>query len=88
MDQTSFFTLIKKIVSEYVNSHMDITDGKHISPEDVYVVWSCKTLQNWKALASTPLPDGMYYELTFDGNKKVLYLDAYKKFENRVYHVD
>ena len=25
----------------------------------------------------------MYYELTYNGDKKELYLDAYKKFENR-----
>lgn len=77
----------KKTVSEYVNSHMDIADGKHISPEDVYVVWSCKTLQNWKALVSTPLLDGEYYELTFNGDKKELYLDAYIKFGNRAFLV-
>lgn len=49
----------------------------------MYVVWSCKTLQNSKALISTSLSDGMYYELTYNGDKKELYLDAYKKFENR-----
>ena len=43
----------------------------------------CKTLQNSKALVSTTLPDGMYYELTYNGDKDELYLDAYKKFENR-----
>lgn len=88
MNQADFFTLIKKIVSEYVNSHMDVTDRKRISPDDVYVVWSCKSLQNWKALVSTPLLDGMYYELTLNGDKRELYLDAYKKFENRVYPID
>ena len=49
---------------------------------DVYVVWSCKTLQNSKALLSTTVPDGMYYELTYNGDKHELYLDAYKKFQN------
>ena len=29
--------------------------------------------------------DGMYYEVTFNGDKREWYLDAYKKFENRVY---
>ena len=47
------------------------------------MVWSCKTLQNSKALLSTTISDGMYYELTYNGDKKELYLDAYKKFENR-----
>ena len=34
------------------------------------------------AMASTTLFDGMYYELTYNGNKGELYVDAYKKWEN------
>lgn len=49
---------------------------------DVYVVWACKTLQNNKALLSTTLLDGMYFEATYNGDKKELYLDAYKKEKN------
>lgn len=69
-------------VADYYNQHVDATDRKRITTDDVYVVWSCKTLQNWKALLSTNVPDGMYYELTYDGDKCVTYLDAYKKWEN------
>ena len=71
----------KAIVSEYVASHLDKSDKM---PEfQVFVVWQCKVLQNWKFLISTTLPDGMYYEVTYNGDKKEWYLDAYKKFENR-----
>ena len=49
----------------------------------MFIVWMCKTLQNSKAMCSTTLFDGMYYELTYNGNKKELYLDAYKKWENK-----
>ena len=66
---------------------MDKTDNKQITEDDVYVVWSCKTLQNNKALLSTTLYDGMYYELTYNGCKKELYFDAYKKFENKCIEV-
>ena len=48
----------------------------------MFIVWMCKTLQNSKALVSTTLFDGMYYELTYNGDKKELYVDAYKKWEN------
>lgn len=75
--------LIKEIVRDYTNEHIDKTDKMQITVDDVYVVWFCKTLQNWKALASTTVPDGMYYELTYNGDKDEMYLDAYKKFENR-----
>lgn len=49
----------------------------------VFTVWKAKVLQNWKYLLSSTLFDGMYYELTYNGDKKEWYLDAYKKFENR-----
>ena len=75
--------LIKETIRDYANEHIDKTDKMQITVDDVYVVWFCKTLQNWKALASTTVPDGMYYELTYNGDKDEMYLDAYKKFENR-----
>ena len=69
------------IVSDYVSSHLDKSDP---APSyAVFVVWQCKVLQNWKFLISTSLPDGMYYEVTYNGDKKEWYLDAYKKFENQ-----
>lgn len=73
----------RRIVRDYVNEHLDKSDDIEISLNDVYVVWFCKTLQNWKVLLSTTLPDGMYYEITHNGDKNETYLDAYKKFENR-----
>ena len=69
-----------EIVREYALRHLDKSDP----PVDfqVYTVWKCKALQNWKFLLSTTLYDGMYYKLTYNGDEKVWYLDAYKKFEN------
>lgn len=81
MTDKTFIELCKKVVQEYVYDHLDITDRTPFY--EVYIVWYCKTLQNWKALVSTTLNDGMYYELTLNGDKHELYLDAYKKFENK-----
>lgn len=83
MNADEFFEKGKKLVANYANKHLDKSDGKQITAHDVYVVWSSKTLQNSKALLSTTLFDGMYYELTFNGDKDEFYLDAYKKFENQ-----
>ena len=88
MTEKKFFELVKKTVADYTNEHLDKSDGKQIGTEDVYVVWYCKTLQNWKALASTTLFDGMYYEITINGDKQEMYLDAYKKFEHRAIKVE
>ena len=72
----------KQIVVDYFNSHIDVTDGKKITKDDVYVVWFCKTLQYWLALVSTYVSDGMYYEITHNGDKNETYVDAYKKWDN------
>lgn len=82
MGNQEFINKCKQIVRDYTVEHMDKTDT--VPPFDVFVVWSCKTLQNNKALLSTTISDGMYYEITYNGDKKEAYLDAYKNFENRV----
>ena len=81
MSNEEFMKKSKELVKEYAIEHLDKTD--EIPNFNVYIVWMCKTLQNSKALLSTDLKDGMYYELTMNGDKKEIYLDAYKKFENR-----
>lgn len=86
MTDKIFMQLCKDIVKEYVDDHLDKSD--EIPYYEVYIVWYCKTLQNWKALVSTTLNDGMYYELTLNGNKREIYLDAYKKWENKVMFID
>lgn len=73
----------KLLVAQYFNKSAEKTDAVMItSTDDVYVVWYCYTLGGWKALLSTTVIDGMYYELTYDKIKKVTYLDAYKKWDN------
>lgn len=83
MDFDTFLDQCKEIVRDYANAHLDKCDGKEIGTEEVFVVWYCKTLQNAKTLLSTKLFDGMYYELTYNGDKNELYLNAYKKFDNQ-----
>ena len=71
--------LCKKEIIENYKKNFD----KEISDEDVYVVWSCKTLQNCKALFSTSIDgDGVYIECTYNGDKDETYMDVYKKLEN------
>lgn len=47
------------IVADYIKEHLDKSDGEVYF--EVYVVWKCKTLQNWKFLISSSIHDGMYY---------------------------
>ena len=85
MNNEDFMKKAVELVRDYANAHLDKSDGFVIDGKaefEVYIVWSCKTLQNSKALLSTTLSDGMYYEVTLNGDMKEIYFDAYKKFQN------
>ena len=83
MKNNDFERICKQIIVDYFNNRAEITDDFKISEENVFIVWSCKTLQDNKAMVSTTVSDGMYYEITYNGDKNEIYLDAYKKWENK-----
>ena len=72
MNEKDFIVRVRNIIANKYN----------IAPEEVYIVWMCKTLQNNKALLSTPIEDGKYYEATYNGDKDELYLDTYVREKN------
>lgn len=85
VESMSFQTRARTIVYDFVANQFDKSDPvTPFSLDDVYIVWFCKTLQNWKALVSTTLPDVRYYEVTYNGDKKEVYLDVYTKVTNVV----
>lgn len=89
MDINQFIPKSKELVADYTNRLLDsyeivVHAPSGVTTDDVYVVWFSKTLQNAKALLSTTLPDGMYYEVTYNGDKDEIYFDAYKKLDNVV----
>lgn len=68
----------KKLVEWYNKNRPE-----KIDLSDVFIVWSCKTLQNYKCLASTTVSgDGIYVEYTYNGDKQEMYEDVYKKLSN------
>ena len=85
MGDNEFIKKAKEVVAQEAREHMDKADPESImrvSDDDVYCVWLVKALQNSKGLFSTRFPDGMYYEVTYNGDKDELYGDCYKKWEN------
>ena len=84
MTDVLFAQFCKEVIRDYTNKHLDKTDSAEITTDDVFIVWQVKALQNWKALVSTTLFDGMYYEITYNGDKGEAYIDCYKKWENFV----
>lgn len=83
MGTGKFIAIAKDVIVDYFNRNKDKTDAGVLTVDDVFTVWCCKTLQNNKALLSTTVSDGMYYEITYNGDKNEMYLDAYKKWENQ-----
>lgn len=81
-----FESVCKKKLVEWYNREYEL-DHKNVDQKidlsNVFVVWSCKTLQNYKALLSTTVSgDGIYAEYTFNGDKGELYEDVYRKLSN------
>lgn len=88
---TPFPEMAKIAVVQYYNARAAaLWDDLNRAPKwiediaigDVYVVWFAKTLQNWKALVSTTVEDGRYYEVTYNGDKNETYIDVYEKQDN------
>lgn len=80
MNTEKFIELAKQKVAAYANGLLLDERGtvEEIKPETVYVTWLSKTIQNYKALLGIPLDgDGHYYEVTYNGDLKEMYLDVY-----------
>ena len=82
-----FLSVCNKNLVEWYNEafdNMSVYIQEKIDLSQVYVVWSCKTLQNYKALLSTSVSgDGIYVEFTYNGDKQELYMDVYYKLVNQ-----
>ena len=73
-----------KIAVIHAFNKTSAADHEELTEKDIYIVWFSKTLQNWKALLSTDLHDGLYYEVTYNGDKHSAYVVTYKKQANAV----
>ena len=78
-----FQSICKEKLIEWYQKHKPAVK---ITKKDVFVVWGCKTLQNYKCLVSTTVSgDGVYVEYTYNGDKQELYEDVYSKITNICY---
>jgi hypothetical protein len=83
-DPEAFIKKAKTLVSDEYN-HRYLVSSVHpeTTKDDFYVTWFAKTLGNWKAMVSTDIVDGHYWEVTYNGAKKEAYVDTYVKQFNR-----
>ena len=81
LHENKFRSIAKKAVVDYWNDNKNLTKKfGEIAAKDVYVTWQVKAIQNSKALLGVSKEDdGMYFECTYNGDAKELYLDVYKK---------
>ena len=88
LDSKEFQEIAKRTVFEMVQEGLDPTDNVKLTMDDVYVTWFGFILGNMKALVSTSLPDGKYYEVTYNKEKKEIYIDCYVKIKQKVVTVN
>jgi hypothetical protein len=82
-EDADFQAKAKQMVKDYVDSlHRQNYPETEVPTYTVYVVWFAKTLQNWKAILGTTMPDSKLFEITYDGNRKVAFVDVYHKQDN------
>ncbi|KAF1291054.1 DUF6275 family protein [Candidatus Enterococcus leclercqii] len=81
MDNELFIAKCKGIVRNKIEEA--IADPSGAVPHfDVFIVWSCKTLQNNKAILSASIKGAPLYEVTHNGDKGEIYVDTYTKESN------
>ena len=82
MGNQEFETRATSIVRNWYNTHVPM------APTEIYVVWMVKVLRNNKAMISSNLSDGRYFEVTWDGERENFYLDVYSKVENQALNIE
>lgn len=83
-----FISKSKEKITEYRNrEYKHVVNVKDITTEDIQIVWISKTLHHMKGLFIGHVTDGLYYELTYNGINKELYMDVYDKQENLKFEI-
>lgn len=65
------------LVREYIDSHIDHADYT------LFVVWQSTVLQHFKCLITSTISFGMCFDLTYDGDSRCWYLNAYRKIDQQ-----
>ena len=82
-----FMKLAKEKVYEMALASLCPTDDVKFTIDNVYIVTHAFILKNQKAMVSTTLTDGKYYEVTYNEATSELYVDQYVKVQNKTYNV-
>lgn len=79
--ESQFSKMAIASIVDWWNTQFDLVEQfGHITTDKVYTTWKCKIIENFKGLFGVDFDgDGLYFEVTYHGAKKKLYLDVYKK---------
>jgi hypothetical protein len=83
-----FLEIARRTVFEMAQEGLDSTDNVDLKIDNVYVTWFGFILGDMKALVSTSLPDGKYYEVTYNKEKKEIYTYCYVKLKQKLVTVN
>ena len=84
MDNRKFAKIAKKIASDWYNQPERVKATKTLIDEsNVFIVWIAKVLQSNKAMLAADTFDGLYFEVTYNGDKREWYVDVYSKTMNK-----
>lgn len=73
-------------VYEMAKGSLCPTDDIIFGINDVYVVTYAYVLGGQKAMLSTKLQDGKYYEVTYNDETNEIYVDQYVKIQQKIHH--
>lgn len=86
LSSEEFMKLAKAKVYEMALASLCPTDDLSMfTINDVYIVTHAFILKNQKAMVSTTLKDGKYYEVTYNEATSEMYVDQYVKVQNKTY---
>ena len=84
-DSDAFLKKAKFLVAENFNTTFLGGLESKAEPKHFFITTFTKTLGNWKAMVSTNLIAGQYWEVTYNGAKGETYVDHYNKRGNAVF---
>lgn len=83
-----FIATARQVVLDIVRQQLDPTDEVKLGIDDVYEVTHSYIIGNQKAMISTTLPDGKYYEVTYNAYTHEMYVDCYVKYVQHVFGIE
>lgn len=85
LSSEEFMKLAKAKVYEMALASLCPTDDVVFTIDNVHIVTHAFILKNQKAMVSTTLTDGKYYEVTYNEATSEMYVDQYVKVQNKTY---